>query len=499
MSKRLPRALTNPVSYVGAAIMVISFVVLVTLILTHVFLAPTNPYVGVVTYLVFPVFLILGAALIPIGMIWDWRRRKRGLEPVKGNFPVIDFNLAQHRNGFLAVVVGAVFFVMLSAIGSYYAYDFTESPTFCGKLCHEVMHPEYTAYQASPHARVSCADCHIGTGAGWFVKSKLSGMYQVYATLTNKYPRPIPTPVKNLRPSRDTCEECHWPEQFYGDRGKIFTHYLPDEKNTRYGQNLLIKVGGGDPLKSEVSGVHWHTFLTHDIEFIASDERLQEIPLVRSTSRLTGEVRVYVDQENPPSEELLAGAERHKMDCMDCHNRPTHIFKSPKAILNESLAEGRIDKDLPMIKSIGVDMLSEDAETTEEALDKIAEGIWNFYKGKYPEIVESKGEAITAAVKELRARYQEAIFPEMKISGNTYPDNIGHLYFPGCFRCHDGKHVTSYGESLSRDCKTCHIILSQEIEGDVEQTLDPEGLTFRHPVDIDEAWREMLCHECHSE
>jgi nitrate/TMAO reductase-like tetraheme cytochrome c subunit len=499
MAEKLPRALTNPVSYFGAAVAVISFVVLVTLILTHVFLAPTNPYVGVVTYLVFPVFLVIGVLLIPVGMIWDWARRRKGKEAKGQLFPVVDFNLPHHRNAFLTFIIGAALFVMVSAIGSYQAYNFTESPTFCGKLCHEVMKPEYMAYQASPHARVSCAECHIGAGAGWFVKSKLSGLYQVYATLADKYPQPIPTPVKNLRPSRDTCEECHWPEQFYGSQQKVITHYLPDENNTKYELNLLIKIGGGNPLTSKASGVHWHTYLTHDIEFISTDERQQVIPWFRAKDRLTGEVRVYVDEENPPSEELLATAKRHLMDCMDCHNRPTHIFRSPKAILNEAIAEGRIPKDLPMIKYIGVEALSQEYETTDEALDKIAESVWNYYKENYPEIVKTRSEDITNAVHELQARFQTAIFPEMKVNWKAYPDNIGHLYFPGCFRCHDGKHVTRYGERLSADCKTCHIILSIEVEGDVQKTLDPDGLDFQHPVDIDEAWKEMLCYECHSE
>jgi hypothetical protein len=499
MTRRLPRALTNPVSYLGAAIAVISFVVLVTLILTHIFLAPANPYVGVVTYLVFPVFLILGILLIPIGMIWDWRRRKRVGEEAHVAFPVIDFNLPDQRNGFMVFIIGAVLFVMISAIGSYKAYNFTESVTFCGTLCHKVMHPEYTAYQKSPHARVSCADCHIGSGAGWFVKSKLAGMYQVYATLTNTYPRPIPTPVKSLRPSRDTCEECHWPAQFFGNRQKIFTHYLDDETNTKFQENLLIKVGGGDPTTTEVSGVHWHTFLTHDIEFIASDEHLQVIPWFRSKSRLTGEIKTYVSEDNPPPDSLLATAPRHLLDCMDCHNRPTHIFHSPSAILNEAVFLGKIDKSLPMIKHIGVQVLSQEYETTEVALEKIAQGVWDFYRADYPELVVSKQAEIEAAVKELQARFQESIFPRMKIFWTTYPDNIGHLYFPGCFRCHDGKHVTKFGERLTRDCRTCHVILSQEVEGKLEQTLDPEGLTFHHPVDIDEAWKEMLCHECHAE
>ncbi len=498
MVRKFPTALANPISYIGALMAIVSFVILVTLILTHIYLAPANPYVGVVTYLVFPIFLVIGLLLIPIGMIWDRVRLKRRGE-ITTALPVIDFNLTRHRNAFLTFVVGTTLFVTISAIVSYHAYEFTESTTFCGKLCHQVMKPEYTAYQNSPHARVSCAECHIGEGAGWFVKSKLSGMYQVYATVTDNYPRPIPTPVKNLRPSRETCEECHWPKQFYGNRQKLFTHYLADEENTKYQQNLLIMVGGGDPAYGEASGVHWHTFLTNDIEFIASDEKLQEIPWFRARNRVTGEVKVYVDEENPPSEELLATAERHSMDCMDCHNRPTHIYKSPKAILNEALRAGRIDEDLPMIKDIGVEALSEEYETTEEALEKVAETIWNYYNEDYPELAETREEVITRAVHELQARFQESIFPEMNVRWTEYPDNIGHLYFPGCFRCHNGRHVSQHGERLSRDCTTCHIILSQELGEELQQSLDPSGLPFRHPVDIDGAWQEMLCHECHSE
>ena len=90
---------------------------------------------------------------------------------------------------------------MLSSLGSYRVFEETESPQFCGALCHTVMKPEYTAYKISPHSRVRCTECHIGPGASWFVRAKLSGLYQVYATVTDVYPRPIPVPVQNLRPA----------------------------------------------------------------------------------------------------------------------------------------------------------------------------------------------------------------------------------------------------------------------------------------------------------
>ena len=124
--------------------------------------------------------------------------------------------------------------------------DYMDSVTFCGQTCHTVMQPEYTAYQNSPHSHVECVKCHIGPGASWFVKSKLSGVGQVFAVTFNTYPKPIPTPVHNLRPARETCETCHWPQKYGEDRVQVINKFADDETNTITKTVLLMKIGGGN-------------------------------------------------------------------------------------------------------------------------------------------------------------------------------------------------------------------------------------------------------------
>lgn len=343
-----------------------------------------------------------------------------------------------------------------------------------------------------------CAECHVGTGANWYVKSKLSGAYQVYATLANKYPKPIPTPIKNLRPAQETCEHCHWPEQFFGGKQKIFTYYLSDEKNTKYEINMLIKVGGGNPKTGKTSGIHSHMNIQNKIEYISTNEKNEVIPWVRSTDLSTGEVKTFMNEEEPLSEELLSESKPRVMDCMDCHNRPTHIYNPPSFAINESILSGRIDKSLPMIKNISAELFSEDYETTNIAADKIAETVWNYYKENYPDVFVKQKTNIEQSIKELQKIYQRNIFPEMGVKWSVYPDNIGHLDFPGCYRCHDNKHVTKYGERLTNNCNSCHTILSQEFGEETEETLNVGGVEFKHPVDIGNDWQLVGCYECHT-
>ena len=236
------------------------------------------------------------------------------------------------------------------------------------------------------------------------------------------------------------------------------------------------------------------------VEYKVSDEKNLVIPWFKTTNKLTGEVKTYFNEDDPPSEEFLNSSETKVMDCMDCHNRPTHIFYSASFSVNEAILLNRIDKSLPMVKSASVEILSdEEYETTEEALQKIAEKLWAFYKENYPEVYNSKKDEINQAISSVQQIYQRNFFPEMGVKRSVYPDNIGHFDFPGCFRCHDNKHVTKDGEKLTNDCKQCHIILSQELGGEKENTLNPEGLVFRHPIDIGEEWRETACYECHTQ
>ncbi len=498
MNRKLPPSLFNPISLIGILITLVSFFAIVILFFANIILAPENPYIGIVTYLIFPIFLVLGLLIIPIGMYIERRRQLKRKEVKKQRLPNIDFNLPEHRNAFLVFLIVSIVFIILSAVGGYKAYNFTDSVVFCGKICHSIMHPEYEAYLDSPHARVSCTECHVGTGANWYVKSKLSGAYQVYATVTKKYPKPIPTPIKNLRPAQETCEHCHWPEQFYGGKQKVFTYYLSDEESTKYEINMLIKVGGGNPKTGKTEGIHLHMNIQNKVEFISADDKNKIIPWIRSTNLLTGEVKTFINEEDPPSEELLSKSEIHIMDCMDCHNRPTHIFNTPSSAINEAILLGRIDKSLPMVKNISVELFSEDYETKDIAINKIAEKVWDFYRENYPDIFGKQRETIEQTIKELQKIYKRNIFPEMGVNWSVYPDNIGHLDYPGCYRCHDNKHINKYGEKLSNDCYQCHIIFSQELGDEKKEALTMQGVEFKHPVDIDEDWKEIGCYECHT-
>ncbi len=306
---KIPRLAYNWISALGMALALISALTLVLLLAASLFIETgSNPYFGIFLYMVLPGIMIFGLLIVPLGMWRTARSWKREGAPQAARFPVLDLNNAKHRNAVLIFSISTLVFLVLSAMGSYGAYHHSESVEFCGVTCHDVMEPEYTTYQNSPHARVACAQCHVGAGAGWYVKSKLSGAYQIYSVAANKYPRPIPTPIHSLRPAQETCEQCHWPEHIYGAVTRQFNHYMYDEANTHWPVNMLIKVGGGDPATGQAAGIHWHMNIGVLVEYIARDEERQEIPWIRVTDRKTGRVTVYKDSEDPITDAEVAAA-----------------------------------------------------------------------------------------------------------------------------------------------------------------------------------------------
>jgi nitrate/TMAO reductase-like tetraheme cytochrome c subunit len=456
----------------------------------------TNPYMGILTYFVAPFFLISGLVFVAIGIVLERRRLVRRAAGAVGLFPVIDLNHPAHRKALGSFVGFAAVFLLLTAIGSYRSYHFTESRQFCGQTCHAVMEPEFTAYQNSPHARVACVQCHIGPGAGWFVKSKLSGSYQVYSVIANKYPRPIPTPVKNLRPAQETCEQCHWPRKFYGNAERVNRHFMSDEQNSPWTIQLLMKIGGGDPSFGPVGGIHWHMNIGNTVEYIASDEARQVIPWVRITDA-QGTSTVYQTTENPLTPEQVAAAKPRRMDCIDCHNRPSHIYNPPNRAVNIAMSTGRIDPAIPFVKKQAVEVLIKEYKTTDEALSSIAKTLTTYYETNHAEFAEQNAGSIQNAITGLQQIYRNNFFPEMKVNWRAYPNNIGHTIFPGCYRCHDGKHKSPDGQLISHDCKSCHTIIAQGA-GTQTASIHPQGLDFEHPTDIADMWKEMNCAECHT-
>ncbi len=496
---KLPRQAYNWISALGLALALISALTLLLLLAaTFIFETQSNPYFGIFLYMVLPAVMFAGLVLVPLGMWRTARLWRREGVPDATRLPVLDLNDSRHRQAVLIFSIGTLVFLVVSAMVSYGAYHHSESVEFCGATCHEVMEPEYTTYQNSPHARVACAQCHVGAGAGWYVKSKLSGAYQIYSVATNAYPRPIPTPVKSLRPAQETCEQCHWPQHIYGAVTRQFNHYMYDDANTHWPINMLIKVGGGDPATGQTSGIHWHMNIGMQVEYIARDEERQKIPWVRVTDRRTGRVTVYKDTADPIADAEIAAAKPRVMDCMDCHNRPSHIFRSPEVAINEALLKGEIDPAIPGIKAAAVEAMAAEYATKEEARRGIANHITDGYRKNRPQEYEKRQVAIDQAEVATERAYSQNIFPEMKARWSAYPVNIGHFTSPGCMRCHDGKHTTSEGVVLTNKCTTCHTILTQGSDARFAVATSQDGLDFDHPEDIGDEWQTTGCYECHT-
>ncbi len=445
----------HPVTIIGAIVTTISAIAFIAFFVVDIFRAHANPYLGIFFFLILPAFFILGLILIPIGHYFAYRRRLAG-KPV-GEWPRLDLNNPRQRGIVFAIFVLTLVNALIVSLAAYRGIEFMDSVAFCGTVCHEVMQPEYTAYQAGNHARVPCVGCHIGSGAPWFVRSKLSGTRQVFAVTFNTFSRPIPSPVTNLRPARDTCEQCHWPEKFTGDVIRVRKEYASDEKNTESTTTLRVHVGGGSNENPELAtGIHWHMVVSNKIEYIATDDKRQVIPYVKITDRF-GKVREY--RAEGVTQEQLAGKELRTLDCVDCHNRPAHTFAaSAERAVDASIQRGEIAQDLPFIRREGVAVLKASYPNQTAGMDEIAARIREFYRASYGPLYAAKRQEIERAIGSLQAQYRRNVFPSMNVSFGTYFNNIGHMDFPGCFRCHDDAHKAPDGTVIKQDCDTCHTI-----------------------------------------
>ncbi|MGD0218069.1 MAG: NapC/NirT family cytochrome c [Desulfobaccales bacterium] len=484
-SKFVSALFANWVGVFGLVLAISSLFVTFCLIGFDLFHGFRQPYMGILIFLVLPSFIWMGIVLAGLGVWLEFRRAK------KPGAEVRDEARESRRQRQLVLALSCAFgFFMLTSLGSYQAFQVTESPQFCGALCHTVMRPEFSEYKTSPHARVPCTECHIGPGASWFVRSKISGLYQVYATVLNVYPRPIPVPVQNLRPAQETCEQCHWPAKFYGWVDLRHQFFLPDKQNTPWNIRMLVHVGGANETTGPVGGIHWHMILSNRIEYIATDESRQTIPWVRVTNLKTGAVDVYESKDSPLTPKQKALATR-RLDCIDCHNRPTHIFDSPYSALDVSMWLGRIDPAIPSIKLNAAKALVKAAGAVSQApgITMVAEELSKEYSDYQDQ------PKIRQAIVETQRIFEDNFFPEMKTDWRVRPNNIGHYIWPGCFRCHDGSHVDKAGQAISNACDTCHTIITQGAPGK-PQTVNLEGLKFDHPGG--EIPPDILCNQCHT-
>jgi nitrate/TMAO reductase-like tetraheme cytochrome c subunit len=452
----------NWVSLAGAALTTSSAFVLIWFWFMEITGRPeqVNPYMGILLFVILPALFVAGLALIPLGILWVRRKSKLAGEtplPLKA----VDFKNPGVRH--LLTMVGILTFVNVSILGTagMKGVEYMDSNQFCGLTCHTVMSPEYTAFLDSPHSRVGCAQCHIGHGAPALVRAKISGARQLFAVAFGTYSRPIPSPVEHLRPARETCEQCHWPQKFTDNKLIIRTKYAEDEANTPSSSVLLLKIGGHSA--NGTTGIHGrHLDAMARISYVTTDTRRQEIPKVIYRDDQGKLVEYLTDDFKNLSKEKLDKASVRQMDCVDCHNRPTHAFQLPDRAIDKALAAGRMSPGLPFLKKKALELLKVDYPDQKTAAAKIPVELAEYYRTAYPEIFKQKRGQVDTAGEVVKSIYLHNVFPEMKLTWGTHPNNIGHEDSVGCFRCHDGSHTSADGRTIKGDCDTCHILLAQD-------------------------------------
>jgi len=259
---------------------------------------------------------------------------------------------------------------------------------------------------------------------------------------------------RRLVPASETCEQCHWPEKQIATRLRIIPAYKDDETNTASQTVLMMQMGGGK--SGGIHGAHFGPGV--EIRYASADAKRQMIPWVQYRNRDTNATRTYLAQDAKP--ESVRNLPHFDMQCVDCHNRPTHAFELPERAVNRALASGALSSTLPYIKKKSVELLKSEYAGSEEAAQKIRNGIVDFYREKYPEVYARRSPDVTRAADSVVSIYNRNVFPDLKVTWGTYPNNLGHTDFPGCFRCHDEAHAASDKKTITQDCIVCHNALA---------------------------------------
>jgi NapC/NirT cytochrome c family, N-terminal region len=415
-----------------------------------------NPYIGLFAFVILPLIFFTGLVLIPIGAALGRRRVERGLAVA------VDRGEAWRRAGIFFVVMTAANLVIGSQL-SYRAVEHMDGVQFCGQTCH-VMKPEFTAHRRPPHAAVACVSCHVAPGASGFVKSKMAGTRQLVAVILNNFPRPIESAMESDRlvSSGETCEQCHQRNRPMSPRLRVIAKYKDDEPNTPAQTFLMVMV-------DKIHSAHLAPGVA--TRYAAADKKRQTIPWVEHRDS-SGAIRTYLASDIKP--EQAAKMPKFEMQCVDCHNRAAHSFEVADRAVDEAIASGRIPADLPFVKKTGLALTQAAYANAEDAAAKIDAQLTDFYRQTYPDIFSKRANDIHATAKALATIYNRNVFRDLKVTWGTYPDNSGHADYPGCFRCHDGSHITKTSESITQDCAACHNVIA--VDETSPDALKPLGL-----------------------
>jgi len=454
---RVPR---NVAGIVGAALFVASGVSLLFLILVEVMQGHADPYVGLFTYMVLPVLALMGAVLFGLGRWLRNRAMARGEEAA--NITFFDLSHVENRQSIL-MITGLI--------------------TGAGVFSH------------APHANVACVVCHVGEGAGSFIRAKIRGMKQVWSVATNSYPRPIETPI-HMGSAEEICQACHWPDRDVGIKPVRRRYYLTEGFDQPWAIEMAVKVGGGTREAGFTEGAHWHMNLEGKVEYAAVDDQLQEIAYVKWTTPEGDEIE-YLNLDMDDPESYVDGGQMHEVDCLTCHNRPAHQFTTPVEALNRMFDNGTLDPDVPGIRWLALEWLAAEHESTEAALAAMDESLRAGVADEDPAWAEANSAQLDATVLALQNVFARTQFPVMNADWRSYPDNNKHWSSPGCFRCHSGNMASEDGQEISWSCDTCHTIKGQGRQYNGSWAYDPAGLEFVHPSDEEVMEGPVLCHECH--
>ncbi|MGE5074018.1 MAG: NapC/NirT family cytochrome c [Anaerolineae bacterium] len=391
------------------------------------------------------------------------------------------------------LVLGVLLLMLVG--GGAYGWDYSNSPKFCGTTCH-TMPPQNSAYLRSPHANVTCEECHIGRASIIDqLPRKMQGLKETYDTVFNLYTYPIR--AQALRPARETCEKCHQPEAFSNDSLVALTHFASDRDNTATTTYLVLKTGGGAKRENLGKGIHWH--IVNKVQYYASDDLSQNIPFVRVTND-DGSTTDYLDVQSGLNPATMDQSQLKTMDCITCHNRVTHDFRPPAESVDLAMSRGLISTDIPDIHLKAVELLTAQYETRDDAMQAIA-GLDRYYQNSLYKGHEDK---IQQAIKAIQGIYDQTVFQEQQIDWTTYPNNLGHINSPGCFRCHDGKHLDASKQAIRLECNLCHSIPvvsgPSDFVSKIEISRGPEPDSHRNPnwISLHNKSIDTSCSACHT-
>ncbi|HSB51637.1 MAG TPA: NapC/NirT family cytochrome c [Dissulfurispiraceae bacterium] len=490
----MKKLFANTLTLTGTIVVVVNIGFILFLSALQAMAQHPKPYADIIIFMILPAFVFCGVVLIAAGISRE-RRRQRSRMGGRSRPLVIDFGQPAHRAAVVFFSTAFLLLTLLYAFAGYKAFEYTESDTFCTRICHAVMGPEERAHRFLPHANVSCSSCHVGPGAGYFVAAKLKGTQQLYQVVTNTYRRPVPVPVVDLRPSRDICESCHGPKYTITENLQRRAYYLSDDQNTPWTIDLMLNMGTSHITTDKPPMMHWHYTVAKEIEYATADPTRVAIPWVRAVG-FDGKETIYYAKGAKSGAQVPQGAEKRLMDCIDCHNRAGHGYYPGDMLTNILLAKSVLDPSLPGIKGITVKALDATYGSTEEGREGISKTITGFYEKNHPDIWAKRQDDIRRMTAEVQNVYERNYDPHMKVSWKNFPDHKGHLYSPGCFRCHDGNHVSRDGKVLSKDCRLCHLLVKSERSKDAQSAV----LTladYPHPIDVGDSYKEMNCSDCH--